>query len=1074
MPSEFITNDDKLLSEVINDILPSTEGVSFLVGYFYFSGFKALYEQLVDKQVRILVGLDIEKGIHQKIQEVALTQELERSRGEVRQNYFESLVTMFNESNIFDNIEKIDAFKLFLKKIQNGALHIRKTAEPNHAKLYLFKKKIEFNEGGNYPGVMILGSSNLSISGLHSRHEANIVDRSSTMYNEAQAFFDRLWDESVEITKKDPSEFMHSVVERIWVDKLPKPYLLYIRVLKELFSIGSSRNIKLPSEITRDRMIDLRYQIDAISQAIDIINRHNGVIIADVVGLGKSIVASAVAHNLNLKTIIICPPHLKRQWEDYHYKLFNFPAKIISRGKPEDAFQYLDDSEQLIIIDEAHTFRNEYNYDYAVVHRLCQNNKVMLLTATPFNNRPQDIFAMIKLFQIPSRSTLQTVDNLAYEFRMLVKEYKHIKESQKNKRESAQITGERIKSLARQIREIISPLVIRRSRLDLEAIEEYKDDLKAQGIEFPKVNDPEMLTYNLGDLSELYVETLERIAPDDETKGFLGARYKPTTYLKDPEALRAELEDEFGDENLFKQSQTNLAKFMRHLLVRRFESSMFAFGSTLDSMIRSSEAIRDWHDRLGRVPIYKKGKLPDVDDLEAKIGENQEDFDFEEELTNQIEKGLRLIKAADLKPEFIADVKKDIKLLKDIKKQWFGVTKYGDPKLEAFCAIIKKQLKQDRKRKIVVFSEFKDTAEYVYDHLKNTLRIFKYSSDDATERNKEIIRSNFDAGYENQADDYDVLMATDAISEGFNLHRAGTVFNYDIPFNPTRVIQRIGRINRINLKVFDQLFIYNFFPTAIGETETRVKEISTLKIAMIHALMGEDMKVLTKDEELASYYKEEFRRLNADADELSWDAKYRNELSTLRRQRPEILVEAEKVPKRVRIRRNERKKQSGVLIFAKKGADHVFRLANSPKENVTVPAEEAVKLLEAEIAEQASPVSKSFEPIYQSMLKELFVRKTQVIHDKGRQMAIDKIRVLIEQLPDEKDYLEDLLFALDTLDAIPDYIAKAVRKIKDKTLPRDFAELKNDAPHEYLVRIRKAARQVDEGEEVLIFSEELI
>ena len=125
----------------------------------------------------------------------------------------------------------------------------------------------------------------------------------------------------------------------------------------------------------------------------------------------------------------------------------------------------------------------------------------------------------------------------------------------------------------------------------------------------------------------------------------------------------------------------------------------------------------------------------------------------------------------------------------------------------------------------------------------------------ATPANKEQIRANFDAGLKAslQRNDFHILVATDAISEGYNLHRAGAVFNYDIPYNPTRVIQRIGRINRINKKVFDELYIYNYFPTEVGETETRTKEISTLKMALIHAIMGEDTKALTKDEEVKAY-----------------------------------------------------------------------------------------------------------------------------------------------------------------------------------------------------------------------------
>ena len=140
----------------------------------------------------------------------------------------------------------------------------------------------------------------------------------------------------------------------------------------------------------------------------------------------------------------------------------------------------------------------------------------------------------------------------------------------------------------------------------------------------------------------------------------------------------------------------------------------------------------------------------------------------------------------------------------------------------------------------------------------NPLKVMKFTSEDATTANREKIRLNFDAGLpkELQKDDFDILIATDAISEGYNLNRAGEIFNYDIPYNPTRVIQRIGRINRINKNVFSHLYIFNFFPTEVGEAETRTREISTLKMAMIHAIMGEDTKVLTSDEEVQSFFVE--------------------------------------------------------------------------------------------------------------------------------------------------------------------------------------------------------------------------
>lgn len=233
------------------------------------------------------------------------------------------------------------------------------------------------------------------------------------------------------------------------------------------------------------------------------------------------------------------------------------------------------------------------------------------------------------------------------------------------------------------------------------------------------------------------------------------------------------------------------------------------------------------------------------------------------------------------------DVKADIQLLKNLREQWFGkdnIVQF-DPKLNSFIRIIQEHLNKEPKRKLIVFSEFADTVNYLGEELlKAGLPVMKYTSVDATSTNKDRIRANFDAGLKDslQQDDFQILVATDAISEGYNLHRAGAIFNYDIPYNPTRVIQRIGRINRINKKVFDELYIYNYFPTEVGEAETRTKEISTLKMAMIHAIMGEDTKALTKEEEVRAFFKERYRKEFARSEETSWDTPYRKLLNSLR------------------------------------------------------------------------------------------------------------------------------------------------------------------------------------------------
>ncbi|MFH1563293.1 MAG: helicase-related protein [Nitrospirota bacterium] len=1075
MSTKFITNQEELLSEVINNILPSTQKLYVLVGYFYFSGFEAIHNTLEDKEVKILVGLDIEKDLLNKIKEVEFIQDLNLSRGKIKDNFNKSLVSIFNDTDFFDSQEKQNAFRLFLKKLKDGTLEIKKTIQPNHAKLYIFKHKEEHSQGGVTPGVVITGSSNFTRSGLKDRCEINVILRDE--YDEAYKIFKSLWDTAVNIVDKtNIEEFLTEVVEKIWIDKLPKPYLLYIRILEEFYSVIKPKNIKHTSQISK-KYLSLKYQIDAIEQALRIIERHDGVIVADVVGLGKSIIASVVAHNLRLKTIIIAPPHLVEQWEDYRYE-FDYNAKVYSNGKIEETLKENDDEEKkLIIIDEAHKYRNEETRDYGHLHQLCQGNKVMLLSATPFNNRPQDIFSMISLFQIVAKSTIQTVDNLSYQFTQLIKEYKAI---QKSQRETNQTMKKEIKELADKIRGILCPVVIRRSRLDLEAIKEYKVDLKKQKIDFPIVHPPELLEYELGSLSSLYQETLEKIAPEDEEKGFIGARYKPVTYLKDIEKYKKEIKEEFGDEKLFRQAQINLAKFMRRLLVRRFESSVYAFQESLDSMINSSEGILTWHNKLGKVPIYKRGALPDIDAL-IKAYENDmfkeiEDIIQDEQIKRLETKGLKLIDKKEIKKQFIEDVEKDIKLLKEIRDEWFKEGIKQDPKLKHFKETIIGKLKTEPNRKIVVFTEFVDTAEYLFEQLPKSLRVFKYSSSDANKTNKKIIKENFDAGIneKDQKNDYDVLIATDAISEGFNLHRAGTVFNYDVPYNPTRVIQRVGRINRINKKVFDELFIYNFFPTATGEKETRIKQIATLKIALIHALLGEDTKVLTSDEELCSYYKEQYLELEQQQEELSWDVEYRNLIQDLKLTHPQVIEEAMKIPKRTRIKRTIQKEQKGVIVFARKGSEYTFKIGTPPLEYSTISQELALKLFKAEVGEKPEIVSKSFEKIYQNVKNNLFVKKSQVPYDKGKREAIDKITVLKEKLPEHKDYLEDLQYVLEKLDSLPKRYARQIRAISEKKLKEDVDKLIKEVPHKYLIELREKANSIDDEEESLILSEELI
>lgn len=1080
MSNSFITNKEKFLSDIINGILPKTNAVDILVGYFYYSGYSQLSEKLQDKQIRILVGLDIDLHISKRISEVENFRKGFVSRNLVKEEYYAQFITLFNDSDLLDSADKLEQFKMFYGKILDGTLEIRKTLEPCHSKMYLFAYNDQMNEGGELPGVLITGSSNLSYQGLKGRLELNARFNDKLEYEEGKKLFDELWENSVVIANKDNlDEWNNKVMKRIWYEQLYSPYLMYVRVLKEYFNIPTVNNILTPHDITEGKYSNLRYQTDAVQMALNALNNHNGAIVADVVGLGKSVIASTIARNLKLRTIIVCPPHLYKQWEGYRDE-FGFTATVFSSGKIEEALLHYQElvkpGEQfLIIIDEAHRFRNEYTQDYALLHNLCFNNKVLLLTATPFNNQPADIYALIKLFQIPTNSTLKTVENLGATFKDLIGKYKKLREEQREGKKTDEEIKTQVSDMAKKIRSIISPLVVRRSRLDLLEIPEYAEDLKQQHIQLVLPDDPEELEYDLSGLKALYLSTLERISPSEEGGNvyhFKAARYSPALYIHEDlqEKLAKELEDKTGvNFNLLIGRQANISKFMRHLLVARFESSVAAFQASLGYMIQSSEHMLRWIEKRNKIPVFKKGNLPDVSAFYDTSDDGMEEI---EELFEKYEaRGFFEIDMKYVKDNFVADVESDIRLLKSLREQWFGKdnTIKNDPKLDSFIRIVQEKMKNEPERKLIVFSEFADTVNYLGDALaKAGLPVMKYTSADATPANKDLIRANFDAGMKPalQRNDYHVLIATDAISEGYNLHRAGAIFNYDIPYNPTRVIQRIGRINRVNKKVFEHLYIYNYFPTDVGEAETRTKEISTLKMAMIHAIMGEDTKALTKEEEVKAFFKERYRKEFARSEEASWDTPYRKLLNGLKG--TEDYDAALEIPHRARTARKAEKPKKGVLMFGRKGEDFVFKIGDATNPPAMISAEEAISLFEADRHEEPVDLSKNFDTIYQRVKSSLFSSDVREQNEKEQINAYRKIRSFANNQILSQDYLEDLVQVVRA-DALSGYEIRFINQLALK----DAAQLPLKISAEYLARIIKYQNKVDDGEETLILSEEL-
>ena len=880
MAGNFINNDGaNNLRARISQLVGFSQELKFLVGFFYFSGLTELYQALKNNPqvaVKVLVGLNVDKQAYGLVE---YADPAKKDGSEHWQALALSLVGAF-ENDEFDNPEFYEQAQFFIEAVISNRLVIRKTREPNHAKLYLFKIKHALRE--LTPSALITGSSNLTRAGLSEQDEFN-VEIKDYGFEEAETFFDGLWDKAIRITEND-------INRRALLDLLSRktllapvtPYEAYVYVLKTYLESQQSKTVAgyLLKLLGDAGYRAYRYQLDAVSQALQLIEQHNGVIIADVVGLGKSIIAGLVARSLDRRGLIICPPGLigdqhglDSGWQKYKRDFGLLSWEICSCGDLERARQLVEHEGnfEVVIVDEAHRFRNQGTQDYDLLHTICRNKMVILLSATPFNNTPSDIFAMLKLFVTPGRSDLTLEGNLEGEFRhynslfrrlSYIKKY-HNSANHLHHKNAIQyfedIFGsrdidlkkvtERTRELAARIKTTIAQVTIRRNRIDLENDPVYSQEK----YELSRVADPRECFFVLTpEQSSFYDRVIKQYFGDGGR--FTGAIYRPYIY----EVGHQQDLDKMDEEGNFRAySQTNLFDFMRRLLVKRFESSFGAFRDSIRSFLSVTQKAQQLITTSGKYVLDRRllNRIYDLDGDEI----NQALAEFEAQLDQALNpKQDRVYQIKDFtdKDQFLADIQADIELFKLILAELESYKLVEqDPKLrrlvEEIAAVMQlRDTHSEPTRKVVVFSEYVDTIRYVAPHLEALYpgRVISVKGDYGKEKAAAIL-ANFDSTSRNRRDDCQILITTDKMSEGFNLNRAGVVINYDIPWNPTRVIQRVGRINRISKKVFEQLYICNFFPTVQGADIIKSREIATQKMFLIHNTLGEDAKIFEPDEE---------------------------------------------------------------------------------------------------------------------------------------------------------------------------------------------------------------------------------
>ncbi|WP_372518859.1 helicase-related protein [Candidatus Ruminimicrobiellum ovillum] len=1078
--NSFITNSDKKsLKERLVELISKSEELKFLVGFFYFSGTQELYKTLKENpsvKLKILVGLNVDLLNYKLVEYDVKTDDFE-----ARQLFLESLKKSLT-NKIADTQEFYDQINFFIELIKQDRLIIKKTQNPNHSKLYIFKlDKTQVKKD-----FFITGSSNLTKPGLQTQEEFN-VEISDYGTKEANDYFDKLWEDATPITEfQNFKQIILDVLQQDTLIKQLTPYEAFVLIIKTY--LDSFKQKKLSEDVLRiladNGYKQYKYQMDAVKQAVSIIEQNNGVIVADVVGLGKTIIACLIAKQLAKRGVVICPPGLigddinKTGWTKYleEFKLHDW--KALSRGNLEDSLKYVKERKdiEIVIIDEAHYFRNQDTQNYELIKNICRGKKVILLTATPFNNHPNDIFSLLKLFIIPKQSTMTLTNNLSEQFLEFSRIFdklsyikKYYKTKERNKKKELlkfykQIFDEEIvtieqkhlrkvsnkaKELSRKIRAIIEPVVIRRNRIDLKENPLYSKEIQA----LSKVADPTEWFYELtNEQSKFYDEILEKHFADRDIGTFKGAIYRPFEYLV---GLNADPNDFNEEQNRQYLQQKNFFGFMRRLLVKRFESSFGAFQQSLENFKKATENCLEFIERENKIILDRNliDKILEEDDPN-EIKRMLEEFS-KPNSTNPKNNRVYKVNEFNDKEKFIEHIKSDISLFESLLQEMASLKLVeNDPKSNCIIEKLKQQIEKEPKRKIIIFSEYLDTVDYLKEKIEKEFseNLLTISRNFNSKENE--IYENFDASYKEQKNKYNILLCSDKLSEGFNLNRAGMIINYDIPWNPVRVIQRLGRINRINKKCFEELYIVNFFPTEKGANVVKSRDIAQNKMFLIHNALGEDSKIFSIDEEpqkSALYSKIQANPQSNDPE--SFYTSVLKEYLEIEQQYPEIIDKIKNCPPRVKVAKSYSNKE--LIVFAKKERLYVLKspLTANKKDIEEVYFEEIYDNIKCE--KDTISLKWNTEEFWATYNLMKDYKRDKKYTPKNRLSietnAFNNLKSLInnKNLSEYLDFFKILLEDIMYYGTLPEYTLRKIANFKDKNIA-EIKKLQEELGLDYL------------------------
>jgi len=1001
----FITNEEnQSLKDRFEVLIKDTSFFDCLVGYFYSSGFHAIYPSLKStEKIRILIGISTSRQTFEMLENAnkPTQQKIDFSHAETKQEVENLVEKEMEDSEDNRNVE--EGVHKFIEWIRNGKLEIRAYPSQNiHAKLYI----MTFKEGDRDAGRVITGSSNFTQAGLIDNLEFNVELKNRSDYDFAKNKFEELWCNAVDVSEK----YVQTIQDKTWLTQNITPYQLYLKFLYEYFKDELSQTDEVFIKYLPQEFKKLEYQEQAVLNAKKILLEYGGVFISDVVGLGKTYIAAMLAGQLDGRTLIIAPPMLLEKsnpgsWPNV-FSDFGVLADPESLGKLDDLLDRGTEKYANIIIDEAHRFRTESTATYEKLAEICRGKRVILVTATPYNNTPKDILSLLKLFQKAKKSTIPNLPDLESFFNGLDKKLKNL---DRKKDYSKYINT--VKVNAREIRDkVLKYLMVRRTRAEIENY--FPNDIKEQGLKFPKVKKPEPLFYELNDEEDdIFSKTIDLIANQ-----FKYARYTPLL----PKYYKGEIDQ------LEEQSQRNMGRFMKILLVKRLESSFFAFRNSVDRFLYSYEM---FIKELDNGHVYVSAKHTN------KIFELLENDD-DEAVQRLIDEG----KAAeydskDFREELKIDLQHDRAILMEVKKLWQNINR--DPKLLKFVNELSKN-NVLKKNHLIIFTESKETANYLFKNINKEYpsKVLLFTGDSG-EAVRDKVLENFDARARHPREDYRILVSTEVLSEGVNLHRSNVVMNYDIPWNPTRMMQRVGRINRVDTP-FDVIHTFNFFPTTQSNDQIKLKEAAEAKISAFLTLLGGDAELLTEGEPVGSH--ELFDRLlskktlEGEDESNNNELKYLRIIRNIREKDPDLFEKIKLLPKKGRTAKLNNDFAESLITYFRRGKLQKFFMAQAKQAAEELDFMTAAGLLESAPDEKKKKLPGEMYDLLDSNKESFVIATTEEMAEpqkrRGRDSAANILRILKATMKNTQKLTEDQEL----------YLKKVLTQLEEGGLPKQTAK----------------------------------